>query len=237
METLHAIFTEKIVRTPTTTSFRFSPEKPLVFLPGQFVRVIFNEQVVSDQSMNKCLSLSASPRKPWIEVTKRLTESAFSQRLNGLQQGESVLLQGPMGSCVFREEYTRICFLVGGIGITPVMSMLEYLPEKKSPVSLTLFYSNRNEEDIAFQNELTILQRGNPFLTIIYTITDCRPKTAHYEYGPITPSMLTRHLSDPSGYVFFIFGPPKMVSAMKTVCGEIGCQSLALKTETFTGYE
>jgi ferredoxin-NADP reductase len=238
METIKTTFIEKIERTPTVTSFRFTLTTPFHFLPGQFVKVLFNRAEPSDSRLNKALSLSSSPLKPWIELTKRISKSEFSKHLLALQKGDSLYLQGPMGNCVLKEEYQKICFLVGGIGITPVISILEYSAEKKLPIQFSLFYSNRSKEEIAFKEELEQLQKRNLHLKIIHTITECPPlEKKECDHGYINSKLVSGNLSDPETNLFFLFGPPQMVKAMQSVCQELGCHREMLKMEYFTGYE
>ena len=86
--------------------------------------------------MNKYLSFSSSPTNDYIEVTKRLSDSVFSQKLKALKPSDEVLLKGPSGNCVLKEEYKKIGFLIGGIGITPVISMIEYIVDKKLVINI-----------------------------------------------------------------------------------------------------
>ena len=127
METIRARLIETIDRAPGTRSFRLLPEKHIDFLPGQFLQVIFDP---GNKDLNKYLSFSSSPTKEYIEFTKRLSSSAFSEKLRSLKINVQVLLKAPLGSCVFKEEYRKIAFLIGGIGITPVISILEYIVER-----------------------------------------------------------------------------------------------------------
>lgn len=236
MKELKVKFTEKITRTPAITSFRFIPSEKIEFSPGQFMRVIFDESNKDNRQLNKYLSFSSSPQKPYIEVTKRLSESEFSKRLSGLRSGEDVLIQAPLGNIIFLKQYNKIAFLIGGIGITPVISIIEYICEKKLNTDVFLFYSNRKEEDIAFRKELDFWQRNNKNIKIIYTITDCAPKDDTCVPGFIDKNLLKQKSIDFIERIIFIYGPPGMVTAMKGLCFDFGCDKEKVKTENFIGY-
>ena len=60
----------------------------------------------------------------------------------------------------------------GGIGITPFRSMIKYTIDKKLPTKITLFYSNKTPEEIAYHKEFKDLEDSNKNLKIIYTITN-----------------------------------------------------------------
>ena len=57
--------------------------------------------------------------------------------------------------------YEKIAFLIGGIGITPVISIIEHICDKKLSTDVALLYSNRNEDEIAFKKELHNWQSQN----------------------------------------------------------------------------
>src|SRR3989338_4450330 len=174
---------ERIKRTADIESFRFSPEEKLDFTPGQFTRVIFDPRDLNNKELNKYLSFSSSPLKSYFELTKRLSESKFSQKMKNLKTGDSILFNGPLGSCTFKEEYKKIAFLIGGIGITPVISIIEYLIDKKLDTDVKLFYSNRTEKDIAFKKELDSWAGSNKNITLNYLITDCEPQDEQCIFG------------------------------------------------------
>ena len=72
---------EKVVRTGSVTSFRFSAGERINFEPGQFLELVFDTADRKNRQLNKYLSFSSSPTKDYIEVTKRLSGSEFSGRL------------------------------------------------------------------------------------------------------------------------------------------------------------
>lgn len=236
MKEAKAKLTERIKRTESIESFRFLPEKKIDFISGQFLQIIFDVANPDNKELNKYLSFSSSPTKEYIEVSKRLSESQFSQKLNSLKIGDDVLLKAPLGSCIFKEEYKKIGFLIGGIGITPVISIVEYIVDKKLNTDVVLLYSNRTEQDIAFRKELDYWQSINNKIKVFYTVTDCQPKDSSCIFGRIDKNLLVREVKDYVGRIFFIFGPPKMVEAMKNISLEAGARQENIKTESFIGY-
>ncbi|MBU1853314.1 MAG: FAD-dependent oxidoreductase [Candidatus Omnitrophica bacterium] len=236
MKDIKARLIERIKRVSTIESFRFKPKEKVDFLPGQFLHVIFDEGNQNNSELNKYLSFSSSPTKDYIEVTKRLSESAFSQKLRSLKVSDEILLKGPLGNCVLKEEYKKIGFLIGGIGITPVISMIEYIAHKRLDTDVILFYSNRKEDDIAFKEELKYWQSTNKNIRIFFTVTDAEPKDTNCIYGRISRELLIEKAQDIQERIFFIFGPPKMVEAMKNICLGLNCKQENVKMEKFIGY-
>jgi len=236
MKEIPAIFIERVDRTPTVASFRFQPREKITFIPGQFLQVMFDRINSRNKELNKYLSFSASPDEPYIEVTKRLSASIFSQKLSSLKQGDEVALKLPLGNCILQPEYKHIAFLIGGIGITPAVAMIEYICRRHVDVDVVLFYSNRNYEEIAFKKELDAWQKQNSRLKVFYTLTDCESQHDDCRFGYIDSHLLQDTLGDVSSRIFFIFGPPKMVEAMGVVCAQAGSPREHIKTESFLGY-
>jgi len=217
-------------------SFRFLPDEKINFIPGQFLQLIFDEGNRKNKDLNKYLSFSCSPQKPYIEVTKRLSESKFSNKLISLNKGEEILIQGPLGNVVFKQEMKNVVFLIGGIGITPVISILEYICDKKLNTNALVFYSNRTEEDIAFREELNALCGINENIKLIYTVTDCTPKDDACLFGFIDKGLIEAKAIDLPKRTIFIYGPPGMVTAMKGLCFDLGCEKENVHVESFIGY-
>ena len=232
-------FIEKIKRTETVRSFRFKPEQKIDFYPGQFLQVIFDDQNRSNRNLNKYLSFSSAPGKEYIEITKRMSDSKFSQKLLELKQGSRILMKAPMGTCIFKDEYEKIGFLIGGIGITPVISILEYIIKKGLATDVCLLYSNKTEDDIAFKREIDNWSENNSKIKIIYTVSTAgngKIKDKRCFFGRINKQLFMSKVTHYNQRLFFIFGPPNMVTAMKDLCLEMGCLKEMVKTENFIGY-
>jgi len=236
MGLLKVKFSQRIRRTPSVESFRFLPKKKISFIPGQFLQLVFDPDNPGNKELNKYLSFSCSPAHDYVEVTKRLSESKFSQALKDLKPLDEIVINAPLGACVFKEEYGKIAFLIGGIGITPVISIIEYIADKKIETDLCLIYSNRTEEEIAFKKELDYWRSLNKNFKISYLVTDYQPKDKSCIFGRIDKDFIRAEIPDLENRILFIFGPPKMVEAMQAVSLEAGAKKENLRIENFIGY-
>ena len=229
-------FIGQVKRTEHVISFRFSVRDPIDFIPGQFLQVIFDQTNPRNFSLNKNLSFSCAPKKEYIEVTKKISQSKFSKQLTGLKTGDSVLFKGPMGNCVFLDSFKKIAFLIGGIGITPVISIVEHIVQNNLPTDVVLLYSNRTEKDIAFKPQLDHFSNLNKRIKVMYTVDHEQPGDQSISFGSIDQEFVLGNISDYQQRVFFLFGPPGMVEAMKNICVRIKCREENFKTEIFEGY-
>jgi ferredoxin-NADP reductase len=145
-----------------------------------------------------------------------------------------------------------VVFLSGGIGVTPFRSMVKYATDKRMPIRIMMFDSNRNEENILYKTDFDQCVKANNNLKVIYTITgegqgESSSSTAaaaagsdwRGEIGFINKEMLTRYMtSDELGdSIFYICGPPGMLKAMqKLLQDDLRIPDQRIKIEEFTGY-
>jgi len=236
MKEVYGTFIECIDRTETVKSFRFSFDEEISFLPGQFMQLIFDESNRTNLDLNKYLSLSSAPQAAYVEVTKRVSSSNFSARLCNLKKGDRLLFKAPLGNCVYHDDYPKIAFLIGGIGITPVISILEYMKEKGLQTDTLLIYSNRFENDMAFRSEIDDCKKSNPHLQVFHTLTECDPKDDQCLTGFINQEMIVQIMPDWQDRIIFVYGSPGMVKTIKSICSDLTCDTSKLKTEGFMGY-
>jgi ferredoxin-NADP reductase len=224
---------EVIQRTPDIKSIRFEKPQGFGYLAGQYIFITLGG---GPDKMTKHFTLSSSPTEGFLEITKKLTGHPFSNALAGLRPGDKVSIAGPYGEFTFQGEYYNIGMLSGGIGVTPLRSMIKYSIDKKLSVNIILLYSNSLESDIAFKDELEDLQRENPKIKVIETITrpglDWKGLT-----GRINAEMVKKLVPDYLERTFFTCGPQKMVDAMVSLLRELKVPEEQIKQEYFPGYD
>jgi ferredoxin-NADP reductase len=211
-----------IKRTGDIMSFRFKAN--LDYAPGQFF-------FVTIEGMTKHFSFSSSPtEKGYIEFTKRLTDSEYSQGLRRLKVGDPAHIKGPFGNFVLGDE-RKIAILSGGIGITPFKSMLKYIVDTDSDKDVVLLYSNRNADNIPFKDELDRFGKKEN-IKVFHTLTE-DPSWMGLK-GRIDEGMVKKTTPDWKQRTFYIAGPPKMVEALEGVLKDMGVGKI--KTKNFSGY-
>lgn len=229
-------FTERIQRTSAIASFVFATPAGLNFRAGQYAYIVFDDQNRNNRQLNKILSFSCPPGGETIHFTKRFSNSEFSARLWALKPGERIRIVGPTGDCVFYEDLNKIAFLTGGIGITPVVSIVGYIAERALPTDVYLLYSNRTENDIAYKDLLDNYAQKHPNIKLVYTCDYEKPTDSRISFGMINKDFVLKRIPDYQERTFFIVGPPGMVNAMVDICKSLGCPPERIKAENFAGY-
>ena len=165
----------------------------------------------------------------------KISNTAFKQKFSSLRIGEKVKLKGPMGIFTLKEDAQEVVLLGGGIGITPFRDMVKYACDKKLPIKMALLYSNRTADDIVYREEWPLLEKQNPNLRVVNTITD---RTAGWSgrTGRINEEMIKESCSDLSSTMFYICGPPGMVEGLSNLLKTMNIPPANIRIEKFVGY-
>jgi ferredoxin-NADP reductase len=229
-----AVVKEIIQRTPNVKSIRFNRPKEFQYLPGQYMYIELN---INGQRTQKHFTISSSPTElTHLELTKKLTGHEFANALASLRVGDKVGIEGPEGDFTFVGEYPKILTLTGGIGITPIRSIMRYCTDLRLKSDITLLYSNGSEDDIAFKDELDDMQKSNDKLKIFYTLTQSRGKWDGL-MGRINGDMIRRAVPDFMDRVSYISGAQTMVDDLNNIIlRDLKVPAGQVKTEYFPGY-
>lgn len=222
---------EVIQRTSDVKSVRFEKPQGFDYLAGQYVVLILGD---SSTGMKKPFTLSSSPTENFLEITKKLTGHPFSNTFVELKPGDRVSINGPFGSFTFQQDFTDIGMLSGGIGITPLRSMIKYSIDKGINANIVLLYSNRSENDIPFLEELETAKKENSNIRIINTITRPGPSWKGIS-GRINAEMIKKYIPDYQKRTFFTCGPQMMVDVMVSLLNELEVPKEQIKREIFVG--
>jgi len=229
---------EKLEETDIVT-FRFTKNGFPDYLAGQFA--FFPLDGVNNDSKGpvRHFSLASSPTEDAIIISTRIRGTLYKQRLASLDVGAKVRVSKPQGNFTLHEGNEKpAVFLSGGIGVTPFRSMVKYATDKRLPLQITVFDSNRNEDNILYKQEFDRWAQENSNLKIIYTVTDEAKSGWKGEQGRIDRAMVERHLgkSDLGSAIFYICGPPGMLKAMQELLQGMQVPEERIKIEEFTGY-
>lgn len=138
---------EVIQRTPDIKSFRFDAanHREVHYKAGQFFYVTIK---IGELEAIHHFTISSSPTETakhgYLEFTKRITSSEYSQALDQMKPGDRAKLRGAEGDFILPSRNRKLAFLSGGIGITPLRSMLRYINDKQLKYDVILIYGNNS---------------------------------------------------------------------------------------------
>lgn len=164
-EGFREFYIDRIVEeTPEVKSFYFKPidlESVPSFKGGQYVGV----RVRPDGSEHYQIRQYSLSKRGELRVSvKAEHEGAVSNYLHSCQAGDAVSLQAPMGVFTLSEQKKKHVFIAGGVGITPLMSMLEEAIEQGASAEDVLFIQcAKDEEHQIFKQDLVELKASQGF--------------------------------------------------------------------------
>ncbi len=237
---------KKVDEAKGTKSFFWESDKPITFLPGQYLYYTLPKLAFPDpKGSTRHFTISSSPTDgPVLRLTTRIREeSGFKKTLDALPIGTEIEGEGPSGTFIFDENESGVhIFIAGGIGITPFRCMLKYVADKKLSNPVYLIYSNSIPEEIAFRAELEELASAHPNIKVAMTVTKPEESTEKWTglTGRIDDVMIKKLLEEwkleIAGCTFWLCGPPLMIDAMEQVLGKLNISSGKVHSEKFTGY-
>jgi ferredoxin-NADP reductase len=212
-------------------TFRLARPSGFEFVAGQFVPVRVS---VDGKPHVRCYSISSSPdARGYVEISVR-RQGLVSTTLHAtLRTGSQLLIGRPAGQFVYPSGDDRpLALLAGGIGITPLLSMLRYAVSSDPVRPIVLLYSARNPQAAAFYSELQVFAQRHPQVRIAVTMSD-RSTPAPWRSGHIDAQMVRQYVPHPSHTIFCICGPVPMMAAMEQMLTAEGVPASQIRSENF----
>lgn len=203
---------EKVVsEAPRATSVYITGRNLQEFtaMGGQFVLVRFLRKGMWWQEHP--FSLSQLPNKDHLRLTIRQLGD-FTNDVPTIKTGTKVVVSGPHGAFGHAQAVMqKTLYIAGGIGITPIRSMIEESVQQAQPTDAIFLYGNRAENEIVLRKELDALAtRLN--MPIHHVLSDDSKWTG--EKGFIDQEKITRLVPDVAERDIFLCGPPPMMAGI-----------------------
>lgn len=189
------------------------------FTPGQFGWLTLWGSPFKITGHPFSFSSSAEAADGRVEMTIR-NLGDFTSTITKVSEGQRVYLDGPYDAFTIGNPADMHVLIAGGIGVTPMMSMIRTLADRGDRRPVTLLYGSRDWESITFREELEALQaRLN--LTVVHVLAN-PPAGWTGERGFITADLFRRHLPLPyASHEYFICGPNVMMDAIERALGQM----------------
>lgn len=223
-----------------TMAFHFEKPPGFEFRPGQSSDLTLVNPPETDAEGNvRTFSIASAPFEDRLMFATRMRETAFKRSLKAMPIGTAVKVEPATGSFTLHKISAKpAVLLAGGIGITPFFSLVKQADRERLPHKLYLFYSNRRPEDAPFLESLDNLQKSNPNFHLFATMTEMSHSKRKWdgETGFIDEAMLSRYLNDLRGPIYYIAGPPSMVTQIRKMLFAYNVNKDDIRTDEFAGY-
>jgi ferredoxin-NADP reductase/DMSO/TMAO reductase YedYZ heme-binding membrane subunit/ferredoxin len=235
---LAKIFTE----TPDVKTFRFvDPEGgrlPFEFQPGQYLNLKLK---IDGSQVNRSYTIASSPtRRDYCEITvKREPNGTASKFIHDTwRENDLIEIGAPAGKFFFTGKSTdEVILIAGGVGITPVMSMLRFLTDRCWAGAVHFIFVAKTHQDFIFREELEYLNKRFPNLGLHITFTRAEPNDEVYKFfsaGRLTAERLAEWIPNLATLPVYMCGPDPMMEDTRRLLLEAGVLENAIHTEAFS---
>lgn len=241
----------RVEESPQVCSFHLVAHdmRPLpAFKPGQYLTFRLPGSGREGGHLVRCYSLSDHPHQAHYRVTiKRVPPPPGAPMAAGglgstlfhaqIKERDVLDVRAPSGNfCLDPNDPMPVVLIGGGIGVTPVYSMLAALAHQKSPREVWLYYGVRHRGEHIFEAELEALARAHPQLRLRVCYSQPRAQDRlgvdYHHAGRITPELLRSELPS-NHYRFYYCGPGAMMEALTAGLKAWGVPESHLHFEAF----
>jgi predicted ferric reductase len=203
------------------------------YLPGQFAFLrLFGEGIKAEEHP---FTISSSPSRGG-QISFTIKESGdFTKTIGRVKTGDRATVDGPYGRfshVLHGAGNDDLLLIAGGVGITPLLSMLRFMADSGDTRSVTLVWGNKTERDILFRSEIEALTGTMRDFQVHHVLSNqedwAGPK------GYITADLLGKLLGDGElNRRVFLCGPPVMMDLVSKALRELGVPRRRIHSERF----
>lgn len=219
--------------------FVFDKNKEFNFSPGQYMEWTTPQYTTDSRGNRRYFTIASSPTEDDMKIGIRFNNptSSFKKYLNGMKTGEKVVASQLSGEFILpKDKNQRIAFVAGGIGITPIRSMVKYLLDKKEKRDAVLFYACKSLEEAAYKDLFDQAEKSIGLKTIYLLSEGELPKHIKAIRGRINKDVIKKEVPDYADRIFYLSGPDLMIRAYKRLLVDMGIKRNKILTDYFPGY-
>jgi predicted ferric reductase len=205
---------------------------PQHFIPGQFGFLSFDSKHISSEPHP--FTLSSTPSRPDnLQVIIRRCGD-WTRRAHLLQKSDRAYIQGPFGRFghLFFPSGRDIIMIAGGIGITPMLSMLRYMYDADDQRRILLIWSNQTPHHLFNETELTLMKQKLTGFKWIPIFTREDSNVGHFGRLDRDKLQCLLNTCERSNLVF-LCGPPQMIHSVRCDLKALGFPNKLIQFESF----
>ena len=234
----------KVVESAVITSFELTPvdgQAVIDFVPGQYLSVQLNHPRLTNQEIRQ-YSLSDAPNGNTYRISvKREVGGQVSSLLHDCYEvGDELAVVPPAGDFFLNtQEVSPVVLISAGVGVTPLMSMLDYLLVDNNGADITWLHACENGETHGFRLYInSLLNEHNRFSRFVwYREPNGQDLPAEdYQFaGTMELSNVSEHILPNARYYFC--GPLAFMASVKQQLLTLGVDSSRMHYEVFGPHE
>ncbi len=205
------------------------------FRPGQYVSIRVE---IEGGIYKRPYSISCSPKNVYdniytITIKRRSRGIISNYFLDEVKIDDKFSISAPTGNFYYEplRDAKNIIALVGGSGITPIISMAEAILDGILDCKLTILYGARSESDLLFHKKLEEMAAKSKYIQIEYILSE--EENSNYKTGFITKELIEKYMENENS--FFVCGPLSLYDAMNELLKEFHIPNKYIRTDAFFG--
>jgi ferredoxin-NADP reductase/DMSO/TMAO reductase YedYZ heme-binding membrane subunit len=197
---------------------------PFEHIAGQYINL---HLTIDGKRVNRSYTIASSPtRGAYCEISVKKVGYGSGHLHDTWREGQRVKVSAPAGKFYFAgHEAERVVLVAGGIGITPMMSVVRSLTDRGWKGDMHLLFSVREPKDVVFNAEIAYLEARHPNLHVEIVVTS--------ERGHITREIIEKAVPGLKKGPVMLCGPDPMMTAMRKLFVDIGVPDAEIHQEAF----
>lgn len=214
-----------------TLILRPDGHKGMDFKPGQFAWLTIGCSPYSIREHPFSFSSSSMDTRNLKFTIKELGD--FTSKIGEIAPGTIAYIDGPHGTfSIDTHVAPGYVFIVGGVGITPIMSILRTMADRQDMRPVLLIYASKTWEGTIFREEIEEFKK-HLNLKAVYVLENPH-EGWDGESGWVTAELMARYLPENRMDIYyFICGPAPMQKAVKISLQKLGLPMENVQSESF----
>jgi ferredoxin-NADP reductase len=215
--------------TPSIKTLWFQPEKPVRYQAGQFTELHLEHANPDERGIRRWFTLSSSPTEPLVAITTKFADdgSSYKNALASLQPGVQLKLADPMGDFVLPKDTSiPLTFVAGGMGISPVRSIVKWLLDIGETRNIHIIYSANKPEDLAFDELFN--SSGFNYTKVV---------TSSENGSRLTTERIMELGNFENNGLIYLSGPETMIETLNSNLLAAGINDQRIVPDFFPGYQ
>jgi nitric oxide dioxygenase len=209
---------------------RSADNKPVVdFQAGQYISVHVKPKGCENIQVRQ-YSLSGAKQKNGYRISIK-QQGLVSEHMHSLQVGDIVKLSPPAGDFMLQQTDAPKVFISAGVGITPMMAMVESIAASKSEIAAQFIHGCVDHTEHSFEERVKVLTKGTKNIEAHIWYEHGQ---IEYNQGRIDLTQLTLPINDGE---FYLCGPTPFMAAMKDQLLSLGVSQSNILYEVFGPHE
>ncbi len=222
-----------IVENLETKTFVLKPVKGAMpnFKAGQYIVL---DVFKNNHTYKRSYSITSSPKNLdsyQITVKKVRNGIVSNYLLNEVRVGMEFTIHGPFGEFTYNKlrDQKDVLALVGGSGITPIMSLARAIDDQIEDFNLTIIYGENEAKELIFKKELDELASKNEKINVHYVLSD--EISSVYETGLISKEMINKY--EVGKYSYFVCGPIHFYHHLNEIFKELDIPNKFIRSDIY----